>query len=302
MEENQISITALVTAFARAYHSLNDTPPKIFDDFLARRLFTEKEYTDLSRNLAEALMFFDPELAASCPNQDAALARMVQKESATLSRSRYTEDILKSAVQQGVSQYIILGAGLDTFSFRHSNETGLKVFEVDHPSMQAFKRRRLDELGWTYPAQLHFVPLDFTQDTVAALLNHPAYDPRSLTFFSWLGVTFYLTRDAVFSALRRITEIAPAGSMIVFDYLDTDAFDPAKAAKRTQKTIEITRRAGEPMITGFDPSSLAADLEALGLHLHENLSPAEIERRCFQGRKDNYHAAEHIHYAWAIVS
>lgn len=301
MEENKISLTALITAYARAHHARHDTP-KIFDDFLAYHMFTKEDYTNMGRNLAEALKFLDPERAALCPDEATALAWVIQTQSVTLSRARYTEDTLETAVQQGVKQYVILGAGMDTFAFRHSEMLkNLKVFEVDHPATQAFKCRRLEELGWEHPAQLYFVPLDFTKESLMGALKRTSYDPHIVTFFSWLGVTPYLSRDVVFDTLRAIANIAPTGSAIIFDYLDTIAFDSGKADKRTQAGIKITRNIGEPMITGFDPSTLAADLESLGFRLHENLSPSEIEERYFRGRKDGYHAFEHMHYALAVV-
>ncbi|MHB8842511.1 MAG: class I SAM-dependent methyltransferase [Candidatus Aquicultor sp.] len=299
MQENRVSVTALVTAFARAYHSTHDDP-KIFDDFLAHDLFTEEERSYLGYNLAESLKFFDPERAASCPDQATALAWVMQNYngSTTLSRSRYTEDSLAAAVEQGVGQYVILGAGLDTFAFRQSEMAGkLRVFEVDHPATQAHKRQRLDELGWEHPEELHFVTMDFTKDDLAVVLKRSSYDPQALSFFSWLGVTMYLTRDEVFATLRAIGDIAAAGSTIIFDYYDTDAFDPERSSKRMQKGIEIVRNAGEPMKGGFDPSTLADDLAGLGLRLQETLSPSDI-----QERTDAYNASEHVHFAQVVVA
>ncbi|BCU81654.1 putative S-adenosyl-L-methionine-dependent methyltransferase YktD [Polycladomyces abyssicola] len=304
MEENQVSLTALISAYARAYHAMYDSP-KIFNDFLAYHLFTDEEFTNMGRNLAGALKFFDPERAASCPDQETALAWVMRTQSTpiTLSRARYTEDSLETAVKQGVQQYVILGAGMDTFAFRRPEMLRqLQVFEVDHPATQALKRHRLSRLGWEYPAQLHFVPVDFTKESLVTALKRSSYDQHTLSFFSWLGVTYYLTRDVVFDTLRSLTDIAPVGSTIIFDYLDTDAFVPERAAKRVQRMQEIVRRAGEPMKTGFDPSTLAADLASIGLHLHENLGPSDIEARYFQGRTDGYHAFEHVHFAWAVIA
>lgn len=304
MEENQVSITALVTAYARAYHAKNDSP-KIFNDLLADHLFKEEERSYLGHNLAESLKFFDPERAMSCPDQATALAWVMQSYNGptTLSRSRYVEDSLAELVNQGVEQYVILGAGLDTFAFRQPELIKqLRVFELDHPATQAFKRQRLTEIGWEFPEQLHLIPVDFTKEGLAEVLKHSPYDPQVLSFFSWLGVTYYLPRDVVFNKLRQIAGIAPSGSMIIFDYLDTNAFDPKKASKRVQLTQEIVRRAGEPMKTGFDPSTLAEDLEGIGFHLRENLSPSDIEERYFKGRTDDYHASEHTYFAWVEVA
>jgi methyltransferase (TIGR00027 family) len=303
MEDSRVSLTALLTAYARAYHATH-AAPKLFNDYLADQLFTEEERTYFGDNLAEALKFLDPERAAACPDRAAALAWYMRLQGGpiTLSRSRYTEDSLVGALSQGVRQYVILGAGMETFAFRQPElMRRLHVFEIDHPATQAFKLQRLAELGWDVPPELHFVPVDFTREHLAAALRRSPYDPQAASFFSWLGVTYYLTREVVFDTLRAIAGVAPAGSLIVFDYMDLDAFVPERAARRMQRMQAIVRQAGEPMKAGFDPSRLAADLEAMGLRLREDLSPADIEERYFRGRSDGYHAYEHVHFAQVAV-
>lgn len=111
--------------------------------------------------------------------------------SLVVSRARYAIDCLEEAVRQGVKQYVILGAGMDTFAFRRPEMLEqLQVFEVDHPAKQDSKRHRLAELGWKQPAQLHFVPVDFTQENLATALTRTSYDPQKLSFFT-LRKTFY---------------------------------------------------------------------------------------------------------------
>ena len=198
---------------------------------------------------------------------------------------------------------MILGAGMDTFAFRQPEMMEhLEVFEIDHPTTQEFKLHRLAELGWKHPAKLHFIPIDFTKESlITALTSSSSYDQTVKTFFNWLGVTYFLTRDEVFTTFCSIREIAPANSTIVFDYLDTDAFIPEKSSPQMQKSLEYLRKIGEPMITGFNPSTLGEELASLGFRLHENLSPVNIEERYFQGRTDGYHAYEHGHFACAVV-
>ena len=207
------------------------------------------------------------------------------------SRARYAEDALKKAIKKGVKQYVILGAGMDTFAFRQPEMMKhLEVFEVDHPATQKFKLHRLAELGWKHPAKLHFIPIDFTKESLmTALTNSSSYDPKVKTFFNWLCVTYFLTRDEVLTTLRSITKIAPANSTIVFDYLDTDAFIPEKSSPQMQKSLEYLRMIGEPMITGFNPSTLGDQLTCLGFNLKENLSPADIEEHYFKGLTGEYH-------------
>jgi methyltransferase (TIGR00027 family) len=133
----------------------------------------------------------------------------------------------------------------------------LEVFEVDHPATQKLKLQRLAELGWKHPAKLHFIPMDFTKESLVTVLTRSSsYDPTVKSFFNWLGVTYFLTRDEVFITLRSITKVAPAGSIVVFDYLDNDAFIPEKSSQQMQKSLEFLRNIGEPMKTSFNPSTL----------------------------------------------
>ena len=305
MDADQVSKTALGTAFMRAYHAAHDHP-RIFDDFLAQQLITAEELLVIEERHLAAFQRFDPAGAASCLDRASALACWMQGGGApaiVFSRARYSEDILESTVRhQEVKQYVILGAGMDTFALRRPDLLArLRVFEVDHPGTQAHKRCRLREVGREHPAQLHFIPLDFSRENLAEALGRSVYDSQAASFFSWLGVTYYLTREAAFATLRGISEVAPPGSTVIFDYLDTEAFVPERAARRVQIMMRLVERVGEPMLTGFDPASLAADLASLGLRLQEDLSPADIEARFFAGRPDGYHACEHAHLARATV-
>lgn len=301
MKNNQASLSAMTTAYIRAHHSMHDTP-KIFDDFLAYRLIPEEVRALIEQGLKRDKQFSDPEHTVVSSDQTITLASLT-KSTNVLSRARYTEDALEEAVRQGVKQYVILGAGMDTFVFRRPEMMDcLEVFEVDHPATQNFKLLRLAELGWEHPAHLHFLPIDFTKENLAtALTRSSAYDPNVKSFFSWLGVTMYLTREEVFATLCSITNIAPPGSAVIFDYLDTDAFIPEKSSPQMKKKQEGFQKLGEKMITGFNPSTLEEDIASLGLSLRENLSPEDIEKRYFQGRKDGHHAPEHGHIAYAIV-
>jgi methyltransferase (TIGR00027 family) len=178
----------------------------------------------------------------------------------------------------------------------------LEVFEVDHPATQKFKLHRLVELGWIIPAKLHFIPIDFTKERLATSLTQSSYyGPKLKRFFSWLGVTYFLTKDEVFSSLQSIAEVAATGSTVVFDYFDKEMFNPNNSSLRMEKTLEFLQNIDEPMKTGFNPSTLAEDLSRLGFCLKENLSPEDIEKRYLQERKDGYHAADNVHFACAVV-
>ncbi len=329
MNVNKESVMAWVAAYCRAYHAGHDDP-KIFDDFLANHLLTEEERTTFERRVyfgakvihylgsrkavPSIIKFLLPRRFRICEaiapkdltlisSQTSALDWWMQVNGGValvLSRARYTEDKLVEAVRKGVKQYVILGAGMDTFAFRRPELVEkLQVFEVDRPAPQALKRQRIAELGWEIPKQLYFIPVDFTRQRLDEALKNSRYDPKALGFFNWLGVTYYLPRETVFDTLRTLAGIAPKGSTVIFDYLDTDVFDHAKAAPRAQ--LFLMSAVGEKMKTGFDPSTLSHDLAALGLSLTENLSPSDIEERYFLGRTDNYHALEQAHFACAVV-
>lgn len=303
MTEKQAGLSAIGMAYMRAYHAIHDTP-KIFDDFLATGLFAPEELAQTDQTWAGLLQYTDPELAAMNPDQATALAWVVQGQGAiTLGRSRYTEDCLEAAIQKGVRQYVVLGAGLDTFAYRRPDLVDrLQIFEVDHPTTQALKRERIARQGWDDPANLHYVPVDFTQESLTDVLAKSAYDPAQLSFFSWLGVSYYMTHAVIFETLHSIASLATTGSTLVFDYMDMDAFIPERTARRVQLMQIMAKQLGEPLKSGFYPLALIDDLGRIGLRLEENLDPADIEAYYFQGRSDRYHAIEHVHFARAVVS
>lgn len=302
MIENQVSLTSLVTAYARAYHSVRVTP-KIFDDFLAYDFFKPEERSAIEKNSVQLLNLLDPQLSATCPDQATALdwVMKLQVSPSILSRAKYTEDSLEKAITKGIKQYVILGAGMDTFAFRQAKLLEqLQVFEMDYPATQEFKQQRIRELGWKIPQQLHFIPIDFSQEQLAEKLKNSSYNPKSLTFFSWLGVTMYLTKEEIFQTLNSIAQISSPGSIVIFDYISEDQF--VSPTKNLQLTKEITKNIGEPMKTAFNPDTLATELQKAGLQLQENLIPTDIENLYFQNRTDNYHASKHIHFAYAMVN
>jgi|UniRef100_A0A7V6DQW4 methyltransferase (TIGR00027 family) len=304
MHTEGYSKTAMGTAFMRAYHATHDCC-LIFNDFLAPGLISEEERLAAEERHIKALQVYEPAQAALCRDPAQALACWMQNAGApaiVLARARYNEDILEQGVRQGVRQYVILGAGMDTFAWRRPDLLAhLQVLEIDYPATQAHKRRRFQKAGLQPPAGLHFLPLDFNEGTLESVLRGSAYDPQAPTIFSWLGVTYYLPLPAILATWRAISLLAPPGSAIIFDYLEADAFIPGRVARRVEVMKEIVQRIGEPMITGFAPAALAADLAGQGLRLQENLGPAEIQARFFQGRPDNYRACEQVYFALAVV-
>ena len=163
-------------------------------------------------------------------------------------------------MDQGVRQYVILGAGFDTFAFRRRDLLDrLQVFEVDHPATQALKRERLTMLAQAAPAQLHLSRSILRPSACPTCSRSRPTILAKRVSLDWLGVTYYLTREVVFDTLRDVAAVSPQGSVMVFDYMDADAFQPGRAAKRIQLMQAIARQVGEPMQAGFDPFELAAE-------------------------------------------
>lgn len=302
MQEDQVSRTALFTAFSRGYHYACDHP-RIFADPHAFALLSPTVRANIETQLLELFQSSNPVAAAAFADKERALGWLMQAGAAAsilLSRAQYAEECLEKSMAAGVGQYVMLGAGLDSFAFRRPELlAGLTVFEIDHPATQEHKRQRLAELGWAEPANLHYLSIDFTRQRLADRLSASPFDPRQPAFFSWLGVTYYLSREVVLETLREIARMTRSSCTIVFDYLDKEAFVPEKCSPRVQRMLNHVESLGEPMKSGFEPLCLAEELAQAGLMPVEDLSPSEIHSRYFLGRSDHYRASEHVHFLLA---
>ncbi|HEY3798656.1 MAG TPA: SAM-dependent methyltransferase [Caulobacteraceae bacterium] len=195
-------------------------------------------------------------------------------------RSRFAEESLAAAVLRGVRQYVVLGAGLDTFAHRNPfAPIGLRVFEVDHPQTQGWKRTRLAEAGLAPPPTLTFAPVDFERQTLAEGLAAAGFDAAAPAFFSWLGVVVYLTRPAIFETLSFIARLP--GAEVVFDYGEPVSAYPPGERPAQQARIDRMARLGEPWLTRFTADELEADLRGAGFDRVEDLGPADIGRRFY---------------------
>lgn len=215
-----------------------------------------------------------------------------------VARSRYAEDQLAKAVERRVKQYVVLGAGLDTFAYRNPFAE-LHVFEVDHPATQEWKRVQLHAAGIEIPESMTFATVDFERQSLADGLAASGFDRERPAFFSWLGVTPYLTRPA-FDATAGFIVKLPAGSGVVFDY----ALERRLLSKMQRIALDAmaarVAQAGEPFQLFFDPAALAEDLARMGFGDIENLGKDAINRRYFAGRPDGLAVAGggHLLAAW----
>jgi methyltransferase (TIGR00027 family) len=252
MEHGEPSRTAYSAARYRAAHQILENGAIFTDPLAVRILGTPEE-----------------ELLADSPRRGMRVF--------VAARSRFAEDAVAAAVERGVRQVVVLGAGLDTFAYRHPY-ADIQVFEVDHPNTQAWKRWRLAEAGIEVPASLTYVSVDFENESLADRL---ALDGPAI--FLWLGVVPYLTRSGFDETIAFVAR--GAGNEVVFDYAEPlDRMSPMRRAA-LEARAERVARIGEPWLTYFTPEELAAELTALGFAEIEDLGPAGLAARFF-GRTD----------------
>jgi methyltransferase (TIGR00027 family) len=263
MQQGMPSLTALGAASHRAVHQRLEAG-FIFKDPLAERI--------LGADMEEALR-----KAGEHP------ARRGLRLFIAV-RTRFAEDALQAAIARGASQLVVLGAGLDTYAYRSDHGDALRIFEVDHPATQAWKKDRLASAGIAIPSYLTFAPVDFERETVGDGLRAAGFDETRQTFFTWLGVVPYLTEAAIFATLGYIAAL-PGGAHVVFDYgnpPDTSGAPDAYSAARE----ELARRVaaiGEALKTQFESEALHQKLAGLGFRQWEDLGPTAIRNLYFAG-------------------
>ena len=262
MQTGRASKTALGVAIRRAAHQVMEQP-RILDDPIAVRLVGSGYPRHMERAMHPVGRDFRAFMAV---------------------RSRYVEDQLAAAVAQGVRQYVVLGAGLDTFAYRNPFRE-VRVFEVDLPSTQEWKQAMLADARIELPANLMFVPLDFEHHTLAEGLAEAGLDAGGPAFFCWLGVIPYLTRRAFRATLKTIAQM-PAGSAVGFDY----AVDPKTLGRLGRVAFDAlagrVAAAGEPFQLFFTPEQLEAEMRRAGFQRMEQLGFAQLNERYFKERAD----------------
>jgi methyltransferase (TIGR00027 family) len=288
MEASTPSRTALVTALMRSLHGRFDPLPLLQDPW-GERLVPGSAREAVAQRALERLPEAErASAAADLPAFADRALRATASYTGVITRSRFTEDALEAAAARGVRQYVLVGAGFDSYALRApAAARDLRIYEVDHPATQSFKLRRLEALAIAPPPAARFLPADLGAEDLATVLARSVCDPLAPAFFSWLGVTMYLTRAANEQALRGMARCAAAGSELVFTYLDARVFNPesGKAYERFERLRREVAALGEPFLCGFDPATLPQELAALGLDLVEDLpDTALLSRYDPQGR------------------
>lgn len=264
MEQSIASRTALRVALRRAAHQIHDSPV-VFYDPLAVAILGEAYAEELRRTPLRPDRPFSIGLRAFL-----------------VARSRYAEDNLKRAVESGVHQYVLLGAGLDTFAYRNPYAE-LRVFEVDHPATQQWKRELLQHNNIAIPGSVTYVPVDFERQSLSTQLGDAGFNSQAPAFFAWLGVVPYLTLEA-FRATLSFIAAQPPGSGLTLDYGQPRAVLPFLEQLAHDSLASRVEKAGEPFQLFFTPAEIATELS--GFHSLEDLGAAEINARYFAERGD----------------
>ena len=269
MKQNCPSLTAYKVAMMRAAHQILDTP-KVLEDPMALSI--------IGTQCASAVRSEKRKFKTKLHSYLRAIV---------VARSRFVEDELSAAIGRGVRQYVILGAGLDTFAYRNPYSTKcLRVFEVDYPATQEWKRRQLNAAEIPIPETLTFVPTDFESQLLADQLRKAGFRTDEPSFFSWLGVTMYLSREAMMATMEYIASSTPSGSAIVFDYVILPSSQNFLRRLVFRLLSNRVSRVGEPWKSFFDPNSLIMDLKAIGFTYAEDICPEEMNALFFNDRSD----------------
>lgn len=271
------SMTALGTALIRAAHGRLDPNPLIEDPWGDRLVPQAVRIAYRVRAMAK----LGPGARASAGDmQDAVLDAYLgaaRTYANVVLRARYTENALRDSIAGGVRQYVIIGAGFDSFALRMpAYADGVSVFELDLPAVQNLKRQCILDCGIPLPRSLYLVATDLARDELDAVLARTSYRSDRPAFFSWLGVTMFLAREANLATFRAIARSAAPGSELVFTYLEETAFHSGSESFRGLQ--ESVQASGELLRSGFDSNRLEEDLHEAGFELIEDLTEEQLLR------------------------
>ena len=270
-----ISQTALLCALARAAytHGYNDKKnrEKVFEDEFALEFVGLKDYRS-ARNLAKEI--FPAKRFPTKNLLDEYFLPII------LPRNRFAEDIVEAKQRTGDVQYVLLGAGLDSFALRNKSKN-VDVFELDLYETQVFKIERMRRLFEKKRPRVHFVEIDFNKDSIAERLANSGFNPKIRSVFSILGVSYYIPIEIFFKTVSLISQIAAPGSGLVFDYYEKEnSFAPTLT--KLARLKQIASDCGEQMADGYDPNEVAELVRKAGFESCEDLSPQDIDETFFK--------------------
>lgn len=286
MKKDKASWTAEMTAAFRATETIRPRCERLIDDpYAVRFLRPALQMLLKSRALTRLALWF-------------MVDRRFPGASVTIvSRIRFVDDCLKAALESGLEQLVILGAGFDSRAYRFAQLKRHRVFEVDHPNTQRLKIEKVARILGGLPDHVHYVPVDFESQALMPKLKNEGYNPGVKTLFIWEGVCKYLTEAAVSELLTAVSAGTVKGSAIVFDYLFESMITNSASSPLTQRMLDYQANKGEPFIFGLPEKSPEAFVKPRGFSEVKNTTAAAIRGRYFQNRK----RARHHHTFWGMI-
>lgn len=300
----QKSMTALVSAFARAYHSKNNYI-KVFDDFIAERLINSIEYKMISKSMMQGISLFNPSFTG---NQDEALRWIVdnQLSPSPLGRAAFAEKALENAVKIGASQYLIFAAGYGTFAYRQPSwAKNIQIFEIDCEATQQDKLKRIYENNIYIPNNLAFIQADFIQSNwQQSVTFSQKFSQNKISFCSMLGLLYYISKENLKHIVLTLGTMVPKGSAIAFDYPDELSFTE-NAGVRAKKQSMLAQGAKEKMLVSYSYSDMEKLLSDCGFLIYEHLSPGKITNQYFNeyninNPENKMTAFDNVNYCLAV--
>lgn len=283
-EKQSASLTALMSAFSRAYVDQHSSSP-VFRDEFAAKLFTSEELSQMEGYISSS-------------GSDVREYVYSALAPTPLARSRFCEESLEAAVMTGTQQYVILGCGYDTFEFRNTHNN-LRIFELDRESVISDRLKRIKRAGLEVPGNVTYIPAELPRDDLRSILEANGFDCRKKTFFSCLGLMYYLTADEISALFRDIAGFAAAGSAVAFDFPDSHLF--SSEVPRVKNMLAMAEQSGEPMKSCFGYGELEKMLENCGFLIYEFLNRDEIQDRFFSGCGGEMTAFENVNFAQAVL-
>lgn len=292
-------MTALICTFARAYHA-KSPGTKVFYDDLAARLLGREDYLRIANCMAEGIRFFCPNFEG---NQEEALRYAAERQlcPTPLGRAAFAEEALHAAVESGVTQYALLGAGYDTFACRMPEwANSLRIFEIDLPEVQADKQARIARAGLNPSSGLRYIAADLCMPGwESKLYGCGGYDKGQRCFFSLLGLSYYLPKQAFSALLQTLFRISRQGSLLAFDYPDAQ-----HAGAQAEKLTALAKSAGTAMVSAYSFEEMKSMLRKNGFRPCMHLTPREITARYFSIYRAEHpgtmlHAMEGVNFCLA---
>ena len=288
------NLTALMSCFARAWHSENSNV-KVADDYLAKKLLSEEEYAEISKNLADGVAFFDSDFKGTSGQ---AVARAVTKTIApsVLARTAFAEQALSADKKLGLSQYLIFASGYDSYACRSN---GVKCFEFDMPKMIDDKISRLKRAGIDC-SDVTYIKTDFNKGNLRTALTENGINFSEKVFCSMLGISYYLEKEAFWQTVSTVSELMCEGSTLVFDY------PSPKDSEKKASLGALAAGAGEKMLSEYSYSEVESRLEKCGLKIYEHLGSSEADTRFFAEYNQKnpefpMHAPDGVNYCLAVL-